>query len=47
MILFQTHLNLKMFIYLIIMFRFKIREDFGAMLLSDYIDNGYIKDTNI
>ncbi len=29
------------------MFRLKIREDFGAMWLSDYIDNGYIKDINI
>ncbi len=29
------------------MFRLKIRENFGAMWLSDYIDNGYIKDINI
>ncbi len=29
------------------MFRLKIRETFGAMWLSDYIDNGYIKDINI
>lgn len=29
------------------MFRLKIRNDFGAMWLSDYIDNGYIKDINI
>jgi len=29
------------------MFRLKIRENFGAMWLSDYIDNGYIKDVNI
>lgn len=29
------------------MFRLKIRETFGAMWLSDYIDNGYIKDLNI
>lgn len=28
-------------------FRLKIRETFGAMWLSDYIDNGYIKDINI
>ena len=28
-------------------FRLIIREDFGAMWLSDYIDNGYIKDINI
>lgn len=29
------------------MFRLKIREAFGAMWLSDYIDNGFIKDINI
>lgn len=29
------------------MFRLKIRESFGAMWLSDYINNGYIKDVNI
>ena len=29
------------------LFRVKIRESFGAMWLSDYIDNGYIKDVNI
>ena len=29
------------------MFRLKIRETFGAMWLSDYIDNGYIKDIGI
>lgn len=29
------------------MFRLKIRDDFGAMWLSDYIDNGYIKDIGI
>lgn len=29
------------------MFRLKIRENFGAMWLSDYIDNGYIKDISI
>ena len=29
------------------MFRLKIREIFGAMWLSDYIDNGYIKDIGI
>jgi len=29
------------------MFRLRIRESFGAMWLSDYIDNGYIKDINI
>lgn len=29
------------------LFRLKIREDFGAMWLSDYIDNDYIKDINI
>lgn len=28
-------------------FRLKIRNDFGAMWLSDYIDNGYIKKINI
>ena len=28
-------------------FRLKIREEVGAMWLSDYIDNGYIKDVNI
>lgn len=28
-------------------FRLKLRQDFGAMWLSDYIDNGYIKDINI
>lgn len=28
-------------------FRLKIRDTFGAMWLSDYIDNGYIKDINI
>lgn len=28
-------------------FRLKIRNDFGAMWLSDYIDNGYIKEINI
>lgn len=28
-------------------FRLKIRNDFGAMWLSDYIDNGYIKNINI
>ncbi len=29
------------------MFRLKIRNDFGAMWLSDYIDNGYIRDIKI
>lgn len=29
------------------MFRLKIRKSFGAMWLSDYIDNGYIKDIGI
>jgi uncharacterized protein with NRDE domain len=29
------------------LFRLKIRDCFGAMWLSDYIDNGYIKDINI
>ena len=29
------------------LFRLKIRDQFGAMWLSDYIDNGYIKDINI
>jgi len=29
------------------MFRLEIRESFGAMWLSDYIDNGYIKDVDI
>lgn len=29
------------------LFRLMIRNDFGAMWLSDYIDNGYIKDINI
>ena len=29
------------------MFRLNIRQEFGAMWLSDYIDNGYIKDVNI
>lgn len=29
------------------MFRLKIRDVFGAMWLSDYIDNGYIKNINI
>ena len=29
------------------MFRLRIREDFGAMWLSDYIDNGYIKEIKI
>lgn len=29
------------------MFRLRIRETFGAMWLSDYIDNGYIKDIGI
>ena len=29
------------------LFRLKIRECFGAMWLSDYIDNGYIKDIDI
>ena len=28
-------------------FRLKIMGDFGAMWLSDYIDNGYIKDVSI
>lgn len=28
-------------------FRLKIRDNFGAMWLSDYIDNGYIKDIGI
>jgi len=28
-------------------FRLKIRNDFGAMWLSDYIDNGYIRNINI
>lgn len=28
-------------------FRLKIRDTFGAMWLSDYIDNGYIKDIGI
>ena len=28
-------------------FRLKIRNDFGAMWLSDYIDNGYIKDVRL
>lgn len=28
-------------------FRLKIRYNFGAMWLSDYVDNGYIKDINI
>lgn len=28
-------------------FRLKIRNEFGAMWLSDYIDNGYIKEINI
>lgn len=28
-------------------FRLEIREVFGAMWLSDYIDNGYIKNINI
>lgn len=28
-------------------FRVRIRSTFGAMWLSDYIDNGYIKDVNI
>lgn len=27
--------------------RLKMRETFGAMWLSDYIDNGYIKEINI
>lgn len=27
--------------------RLKMRSDFGSMWLSDYIDNGYIKDINI
>ena len=29
------------------MVRLKMIESFGAMWLSDYIDNGYIKDINI
>ena len=29
------------------MFRLKIRQGLGAMWLSDYIDNGYIKDIGI
>lgn len=29
------------------MFRLKIRQDFGAMWLSDYIDNGYINNIEI
>ncbi len=28
-------------------FRLKIRYDFGAMWLSDYIDNGYLEDIKI
>ena len=28
-------------------FRLKIRQDFGAMWLSDYIDNGYINNIEI
>lgn len=28
-------------------FRFQIRQTFGAMWLTDYIDNGYIKDIDI
>ncbi len=28
-------------------FRLKIRNDFGAMWLSDYIDNGYLKDLQV
>ncbi|MBQ8891302.1 MAG: hypothetical protein IJ068_00345 [Bacilli bacterium] len=28
-------------------FKLKMRESFGAMWLSDYIDNGYIKDIQI
>lgn len=28
-------------------FRLKIRDTIGAMWLSDYIDNGYIKDVKI
>lgn len=29
------------------MFRLKIRDSFGAIWLSDYIDNGYIKGIDI
>lgn len=31
----------------LVIFRLKIRNEFGAMWLSDYIDNGYIKEVNI
>lgn len=36
--------NKKINIGKLAIFRLRIREGFGAMWLSDYIDNGYIKD---
>lgn len=31
----------------LVLFRLKIRNDFGAMWLSDYIDNNYLENINI